>query len=208
MRIIESKNSLLVMLLVTFVGLSWLVNSNSIIQPADGAIYQLSKNCVGPLWLWINQVISFFGTGALLISLSFVGFVYCCVRSRVYLGIWYFLSVIIALQTNSALKVFFLRPRPVGFDPTTFITSSAYPSGHALGITVFGLLSWWVAKQLAQPKSSWVFLPWIMIVVVGASRVFLGVHWASDVVGGVLFGLIWVLAVRQLAPPNHRALPQ
>lgn len=69
--------------------------------------------------------------------------------------------------------------------------SSAFPSGHTSGAVVFlGLLAAFIAQEVEQ-KKRWVIysLCSIPMLLIGLSRLYLGVHWASDILGGVLLGL-------------------
>lgn len=116
------------------------------------------------------------------------------------------LVLIAADAANRALKCAFLRPRPEE-DPRALVLLGcdrfAFPSGHAMdSAALYGLLIWWVLA-IGGPRSmlaafALALLPfWI-----GLSRVVLGVHWLSDVVGGWLAGL----ALASLAIPLWDAL--
>lgn len=87
-----------------------------------------------------------------------------------------------------------LRPDAVSQPPS----SGAFPSGHTLGATVLlGLLASFAARETQRPKRWRVYLLYSLpIVLVGVSRVFLGVHWVSDVIGGLLLGLAICGSVR------------
>jgi undecaprenyl-diphosphatase len=102
---------------------------------------------------------------------------------------------------DGALKLAFHRTRPDPFfvpKPTTY----SFPSGHALiSLCFYGLLAGTLSHEL---RSKWQqVLVWtaavIMIAVIGLSRVYLGVHWPSDVLAGYAAAVIWMGAVRVLA---------
>lgn len=91
--------------------------------------------------------------------------------------------------TTHGLKDYFAIARPdlvVGAP-----LSSAFPSGHTSGIVVFlGLLAAFIAQEV-EPKKRWIIysLCSIPMLLIGLSRLYLGVHWASDILGGMLLGL-------------------
>jgi len=88
------------------------------------------------------------------------------------------------------LKSYFAIPRPdlVVNGPVSY----AFPSGHTSGIVVFlGLFSAFIAQELPQQKRWMTYsLFSIPMLLTGLSRLYLGVHWLSDVLGGILLGLI------------------
>lgn len=104
-------------------------------------------------------------------------------------------GLLIALLTH-ALKTWFGVERPdITLAPPV---SLAYPSGHSSGATVFYALIASFAAQEMSPRSRWkCYLSFaIPIVLIALSRVLLGVHWFSDILGGISLGLIIVSLAR------------
>jgi undecaprenyl-diphosphatase len=102
---------------------------------------------------------------------------------------------------DAALKLAFHRTRPDPFfipKPSTY----SFPSGHALiSLCFYGLVAGSLAHDM---RSKWQrVLMWsaaaLLIALIGLSRVYLGVHWPSDVIAGYAAALIWMGAVRILA---------
>ncbi|MEO8634580.1 MAG: phosphatase PAP2 family protein [Gemmatimonadales bacterium] len=98
---------------------------------------------------------------------------------------------------NLVLKMIFARTRPDLATALTVAHSFSFPSGHAMGSFIcLGALSY---LALRQPWS-WVVKSAVLafglttIVLVGLSRVYLGVHWASDIAGGWSAGVVWLAA--------------
>lgn len=96
---------------------------------------------------------------------------------------------------NFLLKDIFLRARPRFDPPVLMLTTYSFPSGHTMTATVFyGALSWFVLSR----SDNWisrlfgVALPAIMIPLVGFSRIYLGAHYPSDVLGAIAEGLAWL----------------
>ena len=72
-------------------------------------------------------------------------------------------------------------------------TSASFPSGHALSATIFyGFLLYLIISLLVKHKRVWVFILISTILLIGVSRIYLGVHWPSDVLGGYVIGAIWL----------------
>jgi len=96
---------------------------------------------------------------------------------------------------HSLLKVLVGRPRPVFADPLVYVASQAFPSGHATNSTVvYGALLCVVLPRLDVAGSRRLAAVGTAVVVAGiaSSRVLLGAHWLTDVVGGVVLGLSWL----------------
>ncbi|EAR09973.1 phosphatase PAP2 family protein [Reinekea blandensis] len=95
---------------------------------------------------------------------------------------------------NGVLKNLFAMSRPIGVDGIESqrldtATGHSFPSGHTQGAASF-----WLALMLQVRRPGVWALGLFMILSVGLSRLYLGVHWPVDVIAGIGFALIWVLA--------------
>jgi len=112
-------------------------------------------------------------------------------------------SLIGAELVSAAVKAFVSRPRPDLVSHEAAIYSASFPSGHTLMATVA-----WVtfAMLLAADfedrrlRDYLLFVAWIVAAAVGCSRVYLGVHWPSDVLAGWAVGALWMLLLLRLIP--------
>ena len=96
---------------------------------------------------------------------------------------------------QQSLKAAVDRPRPVWPDPVDSAHYAAFPSGHALTATVVCGLLLWLLRRYGAGRVLWrtaLTLAVVSVLGVGLTRVWLGVHWASDVVGGWLIGALVV----------------
>ncbi|GAC1515574.1 MAG: hypothetical protein NVS1B4_06600 [Gemmatimonadaceae bacterium] len=108
-----------------------------------------------------------------------------------------------------ALKMMIRRPRPLFADPVGFALGFSFPSGHAMGALIgYGALAYvmtrfpWGARRATMIDALTVAL----IIAIGASRLYLGVHYFSDVVGGFAAGTVWLAAViAAVEAVHHRA---
>ena len=104
---------------------------------------------------------------------------------------------------NQALKFIIQRPRPDGFRLAS-VSGFSFPSGHSMvAMAFFGLLAWFVWKYEKDHRQRTLLLAafGVVIVMVGVSRIYLGVHYASDVIGGFCLSLIWLALYTRIAVP-------
>ena len=95
-----------------------------------------------------------------------------------------------------AVKMEFRRPRPTLFQPLLHETGYSFPSGHSLiSIVIYGLLGYF-AMHLFKAHAARVLVGAItilLIVLIGLSRVYVGVHFPTDVLAGWTGGLPWLI---------------
>ncbi len=106
-------------------------------------------------------------------------------------------TVVAAQLSTELLKGYFDRPRPTLVPHGSYVYSQSFPSGHStLSAAAFLTLAA-VISNLERTRRAKVFVFALAIVItvcVGFSRVYLGVHWPSDVLGGWALGSMWALA--------------
>lgn len=99
------------------------------------------------------------------------------------------------LLLNGLIKRLFERARPSFDDPLLTLTTFSFPSGHTAGATLFyGTLSAYVLSRAhsSRVRDAALALWFLMVIVVGLSRMYLGVHYLSDVLGGATWSLAWL----------------
>ncbi len=97
-----------------------------------------------------------------------------------------------------SLKHFFGRERPAAFFDYSLPSSYGFPSGHALGsLCFYGILAWIAAQRVSNTKAKFAIgVPaTVLILFIGVSRIYLGVHFPSDVLAGYAIGLFWISVV-------------
>jgi undecaprenyl-diphosphatase len=108
-----------------------------------------------------------------------------------------FLMVTVAAGAllNLGLKLIFARARPDLASAIAVARWYSFPSGHAMGSFItFGALAYLALRQhwSRGAKSAGLAIAMTITVLVGLSRVYLGVHWASDIAGGWSAGTVWL----------------
>jgi undecaprenyl-diphosphatase len=136
---------------------------------------------------------SFLGSTAWLAGLTIVlaGTLYLLGWRRLVARILIAMAGAVAL--NNMMKYAFQRPRPLPFFGTA-PESFSYPSGHALYATTFYTIAAGALMMLVQSAGVRyaAVIAGSLILVVGWSRIYLGVHYPSDVLGGVILGIFWL----------------
>lgn len=143
----------------------------------------------------LMEFISFFGipiVGFLLTSLTtFVFYIFSFRREALFV-----LSTFIFDGMNALIKLVIHRPRPTDTFISVYqqLTDPSFPSGHVVHYVVFfGFL---VAAMIVPPNVprilKWIVVPFSLglIVLVSVSRIYLGAHWATDVIGGYCLGFL------------------
>ena len=114
--------------------------------------------------------------------------------------LWFWvLMIVVAVPggtlINVALKYIFQRPRPIGADSLLALTSYSFPSGHAMAATVlYGTLALFFTSQVQSTRLRLAFSLTAVFVIlfVAFSRMYLGVHYLSDVLAGITEGIVWL----------------
>ena len=159
------------------------------------AVHQLAS----PLVTAIMRGFSFVGSTIALSAGTIFVVIRFAMRKWKREAILFALTMIGAGLLNITLKLAFKRPRPVPFFNLSPPESYSFPSGHSLTSAVFfGALA---AILTARIKSRRVKAAiWIvsigMFLLIGLSRIYLGVHYTTDVIAGFAAALIWILVVR------------
>jgi undecaprenyl-diphosphatase len=140
--------------------------------------------------------VSLLGYNALILEALIAIAVFAWLRWRRAIA-WLIIAVVGALALDEALKYAYHRTRPTAFYGVAPHTYS-FPSGHALcSFCFYGVLAGLLS---ARTKAlSWRILIWtvaaILVIAIGLSRIYLGVHYPSDVLGGYLAAAVWTGAV-------------
>lgn len=140
----------------------------------------------------IVKILTSLGSALVVIILTIVLFI-AIKNKRIAVSI--VINLIVITILNNLLKIIFLRPRP---NVNNLILESGYsfPSGHsATGMAFYGYLIYLIYKYVNNKKIKIpliIFLS-LIIVAIGLSRIYLGVHYASDVLGGFLLAIVYLI---------------
>jgi membrane-associated phospholipid phosphatase len=158
-------------------------------------VHQLAS----PAMTSVMRGISFLGSTLFLTIATTIAIVWFALRKWGREARLFALTMIGASLLNIVLKLAFKRTRPVPFfDPLPPETYS-FPSGHSLTSCVFfGALAAMLAARIKRKRvrtGVWIVCT-TMFLLIGFSRIYLGVHYTTDVIAGYAAALIWILVVR------------
>jgi undecaprenyl-diphosphatase len=98
---------------------------------------------------------------------------------------------------DGVLKQIFRRPRPAWDAPIAVSGGFSFPSGHAMvSLVAYGMLAYLVWLQLEHQRArvALVGCTLVLVLLIGLSRMYLGVHYFSDVIAGYAAGAVWLAA--------------
>ena len=138
--------------------------------------------------------ITFLGTGSVVMTMVAVTALFLWLSNHKYSALLLMIATAGGILLNNLLKVGFGRPRPQIFEWSTEVVSWSFPSGHAMSATVvYGTIAYLAARLQRRTwhRMATMTAAGIVILLICASRLYLGVHYPSDVAAGVIIGLAW-----------------
>jgi undecaprenyl-diphosphatase len=183
--------------LYLFAGLAEEVQEGDI-RHLDGAVFALSHRVASPALTAFMGGVTWLGSNEFLIgagAVAVLGFVLAGWRRA---AAAFLLTMAGAALLNFVLKLSFRRERPQPFFDTPLPDSYSFPSGHALlSFCFYGVIAAVVAARLKGRRAR--VLVWggaaLLVGLIGVSRLYLGVHYPSDVLAGYAAAFVWVVAV-------------
>jgi undecaprenyl-diphosphatase len=183
-----------------FIGLAALVASGHSFA-IDSKLIMLFRQAgdpslpLGPPWLReamrdLTALGSFTGLGFMLVTAALV--LWKCEHRPLALGL--IVTIVSGVLASTALKILIGRNRPDIVEHAALTFTASFPSGHAFlsSVTLLSIAGFvGLAAKRDDITRLCVILAWVMIVLIGVSRIYLGVHWPTDVVAGWCLGTAW-----------------
>jgi membrane-associated phospholipid phosphatase len=171
----------------------------------DRSIYEALYSANRPTLLLFARVFTALGEPTVLVTAGFLVAAWVWWRHHPHLAFAILLIVLVGRGLAQAQKYWIARVRPDLEPHLVVVKTQSFPSGHATSSMIFYLT---VALALSA-GTRWNRVAAVgailLSLLVGTSRVMLGVHWPSDVVGGWAFGMLWVLLTLRLAERSLRS---
>ena len=167
-------------------------------QQFDDHIRLLVHRHAGPALTAVMRGFSLIGSPAFLIACGILVVVRLVRTGNPRMALLFVITVIGAEVLDQVLKLVFHRTRPVAFFGLASPVGYSFPSGHALvSCSFYGVLAAFAAARTENRARRWIY--WIaaalLIAAIGLSRIYLGVHYLSDVLAGYAAAVVWVFSV-------------
>ena len=151
----------------------------------------------------IMKIVTFFGGATCLIGLTILLFI---IIKNKKIGLLIGINLITITILNQLFKFILQRPRPTEY---RIINESGYsfPSGHSMiSMAFYGFLIYLIYKYVKNKKLKYISITLIsvLIIFIGISRIYLGVHYTSDVLAGFLFSISYLIIFILIA--NNKVL--
>jgi undecaprenyl-diphosphatase len=163
-------------------------------QAFDVAILQWLHAHQSPLLTSIMVEMTYLGTGTVVLTVVGVTALFLWHTEHKHSARLLLAATIGNILLNGALKLVYHRQRPSVFAWQTTAVSSSFPSGHAMSATVvYGTVAYLLMRLQKHTWAKMMTLSGaiILILLICLTRLYLGVHYPSDVLGGIIVGLAW-----------------
>jgi undecaprenyl-diphosphatase len=186
--------------LAGFLAMTEIIESESIVESERHVLLALRdpenlSDPWGPAWFEeIAAEISALGGYTILVTIVALVLVTLLLLRKRAAALFLFAALATGTVLSQGLKFYFSRPRPDLVDHLDRTFTSSFPSGHASASMMAYLTLAAVAIRFIPRHSVRLFLLWaafILAILIGVSRVYLGVHWPTDVLAGWFLGIAW-----------------
>lgn len=189
---LKSNLRWLIVVICTIILMLIIINIfNNQIKNFDMKVYSFISNFISKNNTTIMKVITSVASATILCGICIA--ILIIVKNKKY-AVLISVNLFISTVLNIILKNIFDRARPEGYRLIE-IGGFSFPSGHSMAsMTFYGFLIYLIYKKIQNKYIKWTLITIlsILILAVGTSRIYLGVHYASDVIGGFCFSIIYL----------------
>jgi membrane-associated phospholipid phosphatase len=187
LRIVE------ILVLILLVGLTGAVMTAESLHVADLWLLEYIYALRSPIPFIFFSEITALGSATVIALVSLALGLALSIAGRMRMALGLLVAVFGSISTETLMKIIIERTRPEGFSDL-LPTSYSFPSGHATAsMALYGFIIYLLFMLFPKYRVLTGVLGGAVIALVGLSRLYLGVHYPSDVVGGYLLAFLWIL---------------
>lgn len=191
------------LLIVVFLALGFMVKSSSEGILFDMLIMNAIHSSDTPNVFEFMKLISLLGSGTFLIGIMSFIIIYNFIKKNYYIAQLLLASTLGSFILNFLLKILINRTRPLEF----FLVEQSglsFPSGHSMvAASMYLTIAYILSEKYKDKKLIIYIISWTIILLMGISRLFLGVHWPTDIIAGFIMGyLIYRLIIKIIKKPR------
>lgn len=188
------KRILAGILFVLFIVWTVLVKMNLLVE-FDKFFYKLITSSMNDTLTTIFKTITFFGSTVFMVIFAIILFIFFILKKKNIISYLTSSCLIISTILNNVIKIIIRRSRP---DVIKLVheTSFSYPSGHTMAsVSIYGIIIYLLLKSNLSKTIKYIgtISLSLLIVLIGISRIYLGAHFMSDIIGAILVSTIWLL---------------
>lgn len=162
----------------------------------DSSIYNYVSSLHSGTMNIIMSFISFLGSGPFIVILGLImAWVLMRIKKHYWDSSFVLLNPLGSGALNKILKYIFQRQRP-DLEHLAEVTGYSFPSGHSMvSFSFYGFMAYIIFLNIEKPRLRYPIMAIFILLAfcIGISRIYLGVHYASDVIGGFIGGGVWIV---------------
>ena len=186
-----SKKKIFIITLCVLITLSFIISYYFFsLTPYDNFFYNLIISLKSSITTEIFKVFTYIGgvISTIILIIIMLGID----RKK---GIYFLINILVIITLNFILKNIFMRSRPIDINIITE-TGYSFPSGHTMtAVAAYGLIIYYLYRSNLKKyfRNILVILSLLLAVIIPISRVYLGVHYFSDITVGACISIIWLM---------------
>lgn len=160
---------------------------SNLVSSIDNSVYNLLMNIQCEYMDYFMLLITNLASAPVLIIIAII--ILICLKNKLHI-----INLTAVFIINRMLKLIFARERPQDVMHIVTETGYSFPSAHTMiGTAFYGLLIYLIYKSNNKYKMFYIAILTILIFFIGISRIYLGAHYATDVIGGIVFAIIYLV---------------
>ena len=188
----KKTNKIIIFILIIALLINIILVKFNCFYKIDLSFYNLISKLISYNNTIIFKLFSFIVSKEMIIIYLLTILGYCIIKKKSG-GLAYFFIIVINIFFNQTLKLIIKRPRP-NINPIVYENSYSFPSGHTMTIiTIVGLIIYLIWNKTKLRKAKKIIISILLIIIsilVMISRIYLGVHYFSDIIGGIISALL------------------